>query len=81
MSVQVNINITFLIDGIVNRVAPDIRPFLYPVSGRISGFFAGYPVSLPDIRLAGYRISGIDEIVDIVSNVNYIVLILKIEKI
>ena len=80
MSVQVNINITFLIDGIVNRVAPDIRPAEYPAF-LISSIRPDIRFHLPDIRLAGFRIPGIDEIVDIVSNVNYIVLILKIEKI
>ena len=59
------------------RVAPDIRPAGYPAFYGIR-YPAGYRVSF-----AGYRISGssIDEIVDIVNNVNYIVLICKVEKI
>ena len=27
----------------LDRVALDIRPFLYPLSGQISGFVAGFP--------------------------------------
>ena len=52
----------YLYIRIAPDIQPDIRPFFYPVSDRIPGFLC--------------RISGrsIDEIVDVVSNVNYIVL-------
>ena len=61
---------TYQLPTLNTRLVPDIRPFL------ISGIRPDIRFHLPDIRLAGYRISGssIHEIVDIVSNGNYILL-------
>ena len=60
--------------GLLTRFAPDIWPAGYP-AGYSAFFYIRF--HLPDIRLAGYRISGssIDLIIDVVSNVNYIVFI------
>ena len=41
----------------ISRVAPDIRPFLYPVSGRISGFvcrISGWPDIRPEKLYMAY---------------------------
>ena len=78
------LTLMMIIEYIMVRVVPDIRPAGYP-EFFISFIWPDIRFHLPDIRLAGYWISGIsgssiDEIVDILSNVNYIVLILKIEK-